>query len=67
VISRRFRAQGGDLAVIGPMVAVAPEFLEAARDEMRRRFGTIERYFSEGLGLDEDTQETLRGAFVESA
>ena len=46
---------------------MAPAYLEAAFDEMRRRFGTIAGYFSEGLELDEGVQTALRDAFVESA
>jgi len=61
----RFRALGGDPEVLRPVVAVAPEYLKAALDEMRKEFGTIERYFSQGLGLDEAAQQSLRAAFVE--
>jgi len=61
----RFRALGGDPKVLRPVVAVAPEYLKAALDEMRKEFGTIERYFSQGLGLDEAAQQSLRAAFVE--
>jgi protein-tyrosine phosphatase len=43
------------------------EPLQAARDEMRPRFGTIEAYFRDGLGLDADAQQALRAAFVEGA
>jgi protein-tyrosine phosphatase len=63
----RFRAQGGDPAVIGPLLGVAAEYLEAARDEMRSVFGTIEEYFGEGLTIDEGIQKALRAALVESA
>lgn len=31
---------------------------------MRSKFGTIEAYFSDGLGIDADTQQTLRTVFV---
>jgi protein-tyrosine phosphatase len=63
----RFRAQGGDPEVIRPLVGVAAEYLQAALDEMRTKFGTVEGYFAEGLDLDEGTQKTLRAAFVEGA
>jgi hypothetical protein len=36
--------------------AVAPEYLEAALDEMRKEFGTIEGYFTEGLKVDDAAQ-----------
>jgi protein-tyrosine phosphatase len=63
----RFRAQGGDPEVIRPLVGVAPEYLEAALDEMRRQFGTIEGYFTQGLKVDQGAQHALRAAFVERA
>ena len=63
----RFKALGGDPEVLRPVVAVAPEYLEAARDEMDKTFGSIKGYFSEGLGLDEAAQQSLRSAFVEGA
>lgn len=60
-----FRALGGDPHVLLSVVAVAPEYLEAALDEMRREFGTIERYFAEGLKIGTDAQLALRAALVE--
>jgi hypothetical protein len=33
---------------------------------MRKEFGTIEGYFTEGLKIDEGAQKALRAAFVES-
>jgi protein-tyrosine phosphatase len=62
----RFQAQGGDPDVIRPVVGVAAQYLEAALDEMRKEFGTIEGYFTEGLKIDEGAQKALRAAFVES-
>jgi hypothetical protein len=32
---------------------------------MRKKFGTVEGYFSDGLGLDESAQAELRTLFVE--
>jgi protein-tyrosine phosphatase len=61
----RFRALGGDPDLLRPLVAVTPQYLEAALDEMRREFGTVERYFTKGLGIDEGAQQTLCAAFVE--
>ena len=62
-----FRALGGDPDLLRPVVGVAPEYLEAALDEMRRRFGTVEAYFTAGLKLDQRAQKALRAAFTESA
>ena len=53
--------------MLRPVVGVAPQYLEAALDEMRKAFGTIEGYFTEGLKIDEGAQKALRAAFVESA
>ena len=61
-----FRALGGDPDLLRPVVGVAPEYLAAALDEMRRRFGTVEGYFAEGLKIDEGAQQALRAAFTES-
>jgi protein-tyrosine phosphatase len=63
----RFQAQGGDPDVIRPLIGVAPEYLQAALAEMRKEFGTIERYFSEGLQVDEAAQTALRAAFLEAS
>ena len=63
----RFRALGGDPEVLRPVVAVEPDYLQAALDEMRTQFGTIESYFADGLKLDEAAQQALRAALVEGA
>jgi protein-tyrosine phosphatase len=63
----RFQAQGGDPDLIRPVIGVEPEYLEVALDEMRKRFGTVEGYFSEGLNIGEGAQKALRAGFVESA
>jgi protein-tyrosine phosphatase len=44
---------------------VAPEYLEAALAKMSKEFGTVERYFTEGLGIDEGAQKALRAALIE--
>jgi protein-tyrosine phosphatase len=61
------RARGVDPELLAPIVAVRREYLEAALDEMRRRHGSIERYFDEGLGIGPATQQELRTALVEPA
>ena len=63
----RFKALGGDPEVLLAAVAVAPEYLQAALDEMRKEFGTVEGYFTEALQRDEAAQQALRAAFVEGA
>lgn len=63
----RFRALGGDPALLRPLIGVRPGYLAAALEEMCRRHGTIERYFAEGLRIDAETQDRLRAVFVEHA
>ena len=63
----RFQAMGGDPELIRPCVGVAPEYLEAALDEMHKRYTTIEGYFSEALGIDQSAQQALRDIFTEGA
>jgi protein-tyrosine phosphatase len=63
----RFRAAGVGPDVILPLVAVEPDYLAAALDEMRKDFGAIEGYFATALGIDEAGQAALRSALVEPA
>jgi protein-tyrosine phosphatase len=48
------------LAILG----VRKEYLDTAFDEMETKYGTIEKYFSEGLGIDEAQQKTLRDLYL---
>jgi protein-tyrosine phosphatase len=59
-----FEASGGDAEILGSFLWVSPEYLEAALDEMRRTFGTVDRYFADGLGLGDDGLEDLRATFL---
>ena len=70
-----FEARGGDPDLIAEFFWVRPEYLEAALDEMRTSYGTIERYFSDGLRLDDAgasgpsggvPRRRLRGAGIET-
>lgn len=61
----RFESMGGDPELLMPVYGVRKEYLQAALDEMRQRFSTIEGYFTEGLGLDADLLRRLRATFVE--
>jgi protein-tyrosine phosphatase len=56
--------RGGDPALWQPVFTAEPRYLEAALDEMRRSFGSIEAYFADGLDVDAATQEALRVAFL---
>lgn len=59
-----FAARGGDPELLRPILDVRPGYLEAALDEVRSTYGSIERYFDAGLGVDEATQDVLRTAFT---
>ena len=56
---------GGDRSLTTAIFGVEPEYLEAAFDEVQKRYGTIERYFAEGLGIDAAGQKRLRDVFLE--
>ena len=48
------------LAIFG----VKEEYLEAAFDEVDKQYGSIENYFSEGLGLNTEDQQALRAVLL---
>jgi protein-tyrosine phosphatase len=52
--------------VLEPVLGVQADYLHAALDEMKQRFGSIEAYFGEGLGIDAAGQQRLRDALVGS-
>ena len=61
----QFAAAGGDPALLTPVLGVDASYLRAAFDEMHTRFGTIENYFSQGLGIGADGQQALRAILVD--
>lgn len=63
----RFEAAGGNPALLRPVLGVRPEYLGAALDEMRKTFGSLEGYLSDGLGIDDAGQARLRDAITEPA
>ncbi|MCC6930944.1 MAG: tyrosine-protein phosphatase [Gemmatimonadaceae bacterium] len=60
-----FVEAGGDRSLANSIFGVEPEYLEAAFDEVQKRYGTIEHYFAEGLGIDAAGQKKLRDVFLE--
>ena len=60
----QFADAGGDPGVLVPVFGVDPSYLGAALDEMDHRFGSIEDYFSTGLGLGAPTIDALRQGFL---
>ena len=61
-----FRAAGGDPHLLDPVLGVDQAYLQAALDEMKQRFGSIEGYFAQGLDIDGTGQEDLRNTLTES-
>jgi protein-tyrosine phosphatase len=59
-----FAARGGEPELLMPVLSVREEYLAASLEEVRLEFGSMERYFSAGLGVGEDTQRALRERFV---
>jgi protein-tyrosine phosphatase len=60
-----FVAAGGERAILMAILSVKPEYLNASFDEMQKKYGTIENYFSEGLGIDAAGQQALRDLYLE--
>jgi protein-tyrosine phosphatase len=59
-----FAEAGGDRDIAIAIFGVKAEYLEASFDEMQKQYGTIEKYFSEGLGIDAVGQKALRENFL---
>jgi protein-tyrosine phosphatase len=55
-----FVAAGGDRAIVEAVFGVKPGYLEASFDEVQKRYGSIEAYFANGLGVDAAGQQALR-------
>lgn len=53
-----------DLAVVRPLFEARPEFLDAALDEVNRRYGSMAAYLSGGLGLTAAERDGLRAALL---
>lgn len=62
-----FEAAGGDREFLAPMLGVDEAYLATAFDEMAARFGTIDGYFRDGLGLDAATLTDLRSRLIDPA
>jgi protein-tyrosine phosphatase len=59
-----FVEAGGDGEIPAAILGVKREYLEAAFDEMETRYGTIETYFADGLGIGEEGQQALRDLYL---
>ena len=54
-----------DMAYIAPLLTVAPAYLEGARLEMVNRYGSVENYIREGLGISDEMRDRLRGELLD--
>ncbi len=54
-----------ELQVLMAVLAVREEYLEAAFDEIRSQYGSIDQYFSEALGVTEARRRQLQDTFLE--
>jgi len=59
-----FVEAGGDPEIPKAILGVKKEYLDAAFDEMQTQYGSIEQYFSEGLGIDAAQQKALRNLYL---
>ena len=60
----KFVEGGGEKEIPMTLLGVKRAFLEASFNEMEKEFGTIEKYFSEGLGIDAAKQQALREHYL---
>jgi len=63
----RFAAAGGDPELLQPVLGVRAAYLEAALDEARQRYGSMEGYLTTGLGIDDALRQRLRDDLTEEA
>ena len=59
-----FVAAGGNRNIPEAIFGVKEEYLNAAFDEMQSKYGSIENYFSEGLGITVVQQAALRKLYL---
>jgi protein-tyrosine phosphatase len=52
-------AQLIDRALIEPLIVVRKQYLDASFDEVKKRFGTFDRYLARGLGIDATARARL--------
>jgi protein-tyrosine phosphatase len=62
----KFEAAGGDPEHLLPVIGVEADYLDAALDEMRSKYGSVEDYFEQALGIGAADQQQLRDIFVET-
>lgn len=57
---RRFEAHGAPRELLVPVLGVDRSYLDTSFSTVRAEYGTIERYFAEGLGITDSEQAQLR-------
>ncbi|MEV5613011.1 tyrosine-protein phosphatase [Streptomyces sp. NPDC052225] len=55
-----FTAQGGDPDVALSVIGVTPGYLHAAQDEVAVRYGSVEKYVREGLGVPDEAVAAVK-------
>ncbi|MEV7614609.1 tyrosine-protein phosphatase [Streptomyces sp. NPDC089799] len=60
-----FTAAGGNPDIALALIGVVPAYLEAALDEVGTRYGSMEKYVREGLGVPDETVEALRARLID--
>jgi protein-tyrosine phosphatase len=65
-ISDQFASLGGDPGLLAPVLGVRKEYLDAAITEMNSKYGGIDAYFADGLGIDSATIHALRTSYVDA-
>ncbi|WP_244611209.1 tyrosine-protein phosphatase [Ensifer sp. M14] len=59
-----FVAAGGDEEIMTALLGVKSDYLQASFDEVQSKYGSIDLYFSEGLGIDAKGQTALRNFYL---
>ncbi|MEV6393852.1 tyrosine-protein phosphatase [Streptomyces sp. NPDC051907] len=62
-----FTAEGGDPEIALALIGVVPEYLAAALDEVDARYGSMEKYVREGLGVPNPAVERIRARLIQEA
>lgn len=61
---QKFVAAGGSPSIPVAIFGVKEEYLNAAFEEMQTKYGSIENYFSEALGITTEQQTALRNLYL---
>jgi protein-tyrosine phosphatase len=61
-----FVAAGGDPSIPQALLGVKAEYLRASFDQVNTQYGSIEKYFEKGLGINAAGQQKLRERFLQT-